>query len=70
MYRGTALFISDTNSNLVTEYIQLAMDDEGELGSEMVRAPRLQSEGAERAEILGRIRTRRTRPTLGFPGTH
>ena len=53
----------DTKVKLV-QYIKLAMQETG-LGSEMVRAPRLPIEGAEREEILAIIRQAiRTRPAL------
>jgi dihydrodipicolinate synthase/N-acetylneuraminate lyase len=53
----------DTKIKLV-QYIKLAMAECG-LGSEMVRAPRLPLEGAEREEILSIIRHAiATRPAL------
>ncbi|MGA2194212.1 MAG: dihydrodipicolinate synthase family protein [Bryobacteraceae bacterium] len=55
LYRWyTPLLHLDTKVKLV-QYIKLAMQETG-LGSEMVRAPRLPLEGAEREEILGIIR--------------
>jgi 4-hydroxy-tetrahydrodipicolinate synthase len=55
LYRWyTPLLHLDTKVKLV-QYIKLAMQETG-LGSEMVRAPRLPIEGAEREEILGIIR--------------
>lgn len=55
LYRWyTPLLHLDTKVKLV-QYIKLAMAECG-LGSEMVRAPRLPLEGAERAEILKIIR--------------
>jgi len=55
LYRWyTPLLHLDTKIKLV-QYIKLAMAECG-LGSEMVRAPRLPLEGAEREEILGIIR--------------
>lgn len=55
LYRWyTPLLHLDTKVKLV-QYIKLAMQETG-LGSEMVRAPRLTLEGAERDEILGIIR--------------
>jgi 1-pyrroline-4-hydroxy-2-carboxylate deaminase len=55
LYRWyTPLLHLDTKVKLV-QYIKLAMAETG-LGSEMVRAPRLRLEGAERDEILGVIR--------------
>jgi dihydrodipicolinate synthase/N-acetylneuraminate lyase len=64
LYRWyTPLLHLDTKIKLV-QYIKLAMAECG-LGSEMVRAPRLPLEGAERAEILGIIRQAvATRPAL------
>jgi len=64
LYRWyTPLLHLDTKVKLV-QYIKLAMQETG-LGSEMVRAPRLPLEGAEREEILGIIRRAiATRPTL------
>jgi 4-hydroxy-tetrahydrodipicolinate synthase len=64
LYRWyTPLLHLDTKVKLV-QYIKLAMAETG-LGSEMVRAPRLPIEGAERAEILGVIRRAiATRPAL------
>jgi 4-hydroxy-tetrahydrodipicolinate synthase len=64
LYRWyTPLLHLDTKVKLV-QYIKLAMQETG-LGSEMVRAPRLTLEGAERDEILGIIRRAiATRPTL------
>src|SRR6202142_1923316 len=51
LYRWyTPLLHLDTKVKLV-QYIKLAMQETG-LGSEMVRAPRLPLEGAEREEIL------------------
>jgi 4-hydroxy-tetrahydrodipicolinate synthase len=50
----TPLLHLDTHPKLV-QFIKLAMQEVG-LGSEMVRAPRLKLEGAEREEILGIIR--------------
>jgi dihydrodipicolinate synthase/N-acetylneuraminate lyase len=69
LYRWyTPLLHLDTKVKLV-QYIKLAMAECG-LGSEMVRAPRLPLEGAERAEILGIIRhalaTRPALPTLAL----
>ncbi|HUK16146.1 MAG TPA: dihydrodipicolinate synthase family protein [Bryobacteraceae bacterium] len=59
----TPLLHLDTKIKLV-QYIKLAMQETG-LGSEMVRAPRLPLEGAEREEILGTIRHAiATRPAL------
>ena len=53
----------DTRSKLV-QYIKLAMQETG-LGSEMVRAPRLPLEGAEREEVLAIVRRAiATRPPL------
>ena len=55
LYRWyTPLLHLDTKVKLV-QYIKLAMQETG-LGSEMVRAPRLPLEGAEREEILGIVR--------------
>jgi 4-hydroxy-tetrahydrodipicolinate synthase len=55
LYRWyTPLLHLDTKVKLV-QYIKLAMAECG-MGSEMVRAPRLPLEGAEREEILGIIR--------------
>jgi 4-hydroxy-tetrahydrodipicolinate synthase len=55
LYRWyTPLLHLDTKVKLV-QYIKLAMQETG-LGSEMVRAPRLPIEGAEREQILGIIR--------------
>jgi len=52
------------------QYIKLAMQETG-LGSEMVRAPRLPLEGAEREEILGIIRRAvATRPALPLAAAH
>jgi dihydrodipicolinate synthase/N-acetylneuraminate lyase len=64
LYRWyTPLLHLDTKIKLV-QYIKLAMAETG-LGSEMVRAPRLPLEGAEREEILGIIRRAiATRPAL------
>jgi len=64
LYRWyTPLLHLDTKIKLV-QYIKLAMAETG-LGSEMVRAPRLPIEGAEREEILGIIRHAIvTRPAL------
>lgn len=64
LYRWyTPLLHLDTKVKLV-QYIKLAMAECG-LGSEMVRAPRLPIEGAEREEILGIIRQAiATRPSL------
>jgi len=64
LYRWyTPLLHLDTKIKLV-QYIKLAMAETG-LGSEMVRAPRLPLEGAEREEILGIIRSAiATRPGL------
>jgi 1-pyrroline-4-hydroxy-2-carboxylate deaminase len=64
LYRWyTPLLHLDTKIKLV-QYIKLAMAETG-LGSEMVRAPRLPIEGAEREEILGIIRHAiATRPAL------
>jgi 1-pyrroline-4-hydroxy-2-carboxylate deaminase len=64
LYRWyTPLLHLDTKVKLV-QYIKLAMVECG-LGSEMVRAPRLPLEGAEREEILGIIRKAlASRPTL------
>jgi 1-pyrroline-4-hydroxy-2-carboxylate deaminase len=54
----------------LVQYIKLAMQETG-LGSEMVRAPRLPLEGAERAEILGIIRHAiDTRPALPAAVAH
>jgi len=59
----TPLLHLDTKVKLV-QYIKLAMQETG-LGSEMVRAPRLPLEGAEREEILAIIRRAiATRPAL------
>jgi len=59
----TPLLHLDTKIKLV-QYIKLAMQETG-LGSEMVRAPRLPLEGAERDEILAIIRHAiATRPAL------
>ena len=59
----TPLLHLDTRIKLV-QYIKLAMAETG-LGSEMVRAPRLPVEGAERAEVLDIIRRAvATRPAL------
>jgi 4-hydroxy-tetrahydrodipicolinate synthase len=64
LYRWyTPLLHLDTKVKLV-QYIKLAMAETG-LGSEMVRAPRLPIEGAEREEILGIIQKAiKTRPAL------
>ncbi len=64
LYRWyTPLLHLDTKVKLV-QYIKLAMQETG-LGSEMVRAPRLPIEGAEREEILGIIRkAMASRPVL------
>jgi len=64
LYRWyTPLLHLDTKVKLV-QYIKLAMAETG-LGSEIVRAPRLPIEGAERVEILGIIRHAiATRPGL------
>jgi 4-hydroxy-tetrahydrodipicolinate synthase len=64
LYRWyTPLLHLDTKVKLV-QYIKLAMQETG-LGSEMVRAPRLPIEGAEREEILGIIRkAMASRPAL------
>jgi 4-hydroxy-tetrahydrodipicolinate synthase len=64
LYRWyTPLLHLDTKVKLV-QYIKLAMQETG-LGSEMVRAPRLPLEGAEREEILAIVRRAiATRPTL------
>jgi 4-hydroxy-tetrahydrodipicolinate synthase len=64
LYRWyTPLLHLDTKVKLV-QYIKLAMQETG-LGSEMVRAPRLPLEGAEREEILGIIRkSMASRPVL------
>jgi 1-pyrroline-4-hydroxy-2-carboxylate deaminase len=64
LYRWyTPLLHLDTRIKLV-QYIKLAMAETG-LGSEMVRAPRLPIEGAEREEILGIVRHAiSTRPGL------
>ena len=64
LYRWyTPLLHLDTKVKLV-QYIKLAMQETG-LGSEMVRAPRLPIEGAEREEVLGIIRRAiATRPAL------
>lgn len=64
LYRWyTPLLHLDTKIKLV-QYIKLAMAETG-LGSEMVRAPRLPLEGAEREEILRIIRRAiATRPEL------
>jgi 4-hydroxy-tetrahydrodipicolinate synthase len=64
LYRWyTPLLHLDTKIKLV-QYIKLAMAETG-LGSEMVRAPRLPIEGAERDEVLGVIRRAiATRPVL------
>jgi 1-pyrroline-4-hydroxy-2-carboxylate deaminase len=59
----TPLLHLDTHVKLV-QYIKLAMAETG-LGSEMVRAPRLPVEGAEREEILGIVRRAiETRPAV------
>jgi 1-pyrroline-4-hydroxy-2-carboxylate deaminase len=59
----TPLLHLDTKIKLV-QYIKLAMQETG-LGSEMVRAPRLPLEGAEREEILAVIRHAiETRPAV------
>ena len=59
----TPLLHLDTKVKLV-QYIKLAMQETG-LGSEMVRAPRLPLEGAEREEILAIVRKAiATRPAL------
>lgn len=65
LYRWyTPLLHLDTKIKLV-QYIKLAMAEAG-LGSEIVRAPRLPIEGAERDEILAIIRHAiATRPQLG-----
>jgi len=70
LYRWyTPLLHLDTKIKLV-QYIKLAMAECG-LGSEMVRAPRLPLEGAEREEILGIIRrSLATRPALHTLATH
>jgi 4-hydroxy-tetrahydrodipicolinate synthase len=70
LYRWyTPLLHLDTKVKLV-QYIKLAMQETG-LGSEMVRAPRLPLEGAEREEILGIIRRAiATRPTLPVAAAH
>jgi 4-hydroxy-tetrahydrodipicolinate synthase len=67
LYRWyTPLLHLDTKVKLV-QYIKLAMAETG-LGSEMVRAPRLPLEGAEREEILRIIRHAiATRPALPHP---
>ena len=67
LYRWyTPLLHLDTKIKLV-QYIKLAMQETG-LGSEMVRAPRLTLEGAEREEILGIVRRAiATRPNLPPP---
>jgi 4-hydroxy-tetrahydrodipicolinate synthase len=64
LYRWyTPLLHLDTKPKLV-QYIKLCMAEVG-LGSEMVRAPKLKLEGAEREEILGVIRRAlATRPAL------
>jgi 4-hydroxy-tetrahydrodipicolinate synthase len=64
LYRWyTPLLHLDTKIKLV-QYIKLAMAETG-LGTEMVRAPRLPIEGAERQEILRIIRHAMvTRPVL------
>jgi dihydrodipicolinate synthase/N-acetylneuraminate lyase len=64
LYRWyTPLLHLDTKIKLV-QYIKLAMAETG-LGSEMVRAPRLPLEGAEREEIVALIRHAiATRPAL------
>jgi 4-hydroxy-tetrahydrodipicolinate synthase len=64
LYRWyTPLLHLDTKVKLV-QYIKLAMQETG-LGSEMVRAPRLPLEGAERQEILNIIRqAMASRPVL------
>ncbi len=64
LYRWyTPLLHLDTKVKLV-QYIKLAMQEAG-LGSEIVRAPRLRLDGAEREEILGIIRRAiATRPSL------
>lgn len=69
LYRWyTPLLHLDTDVKLV-QYIKLAMAECG-LGSEMVRAPRLPLEGAEREEILGIIRHAiETRPELSEAGS-
>jgi len=70
LYRWyTPLLHLDTRIKLV-QYIKLAMQETG-LGSEMVRAPRLPLEGAEREEILGIIRRAvATRPALPLAAAH
>jgi 1-pyrroline-4-hydroxy-2-carboxylate deaminase len=70
LYRWyTPLLHLDTKIKLV-QYIKLAMAETG-LGSEMVRAPRLPLEGAEREEILGIIRRAiATRPSLAAHAAH
>lgn len=70
LYRWyTPLLHLDTKIKLV-QYIKLAMAETG-LGSEMVRAPRLPIEGAEREEILGIIRRAiATRPSLAAHAAH
>ena len=70
LYRWyTPLLHLDTKVKLV-QYIKLAMQETG-LGSEMVRAPRLPLEGAEREEILGIIRRAiATRPALPAAAAH
>jgi 4-hydroxy-tetrahydrodipicolinate synthase len=67
LYRWyTPLLHLDTKVKLV-QYIKLAMQETG-LGSEMVRAPRLPLEGAEREQILGIVRRAiATRPPLPAP---
>jgi 4-hydroxy-tetrahydrodipicolinate synthase len=69
LYRWyTPLLHLDTKVKLV-QYIKLAMQETG-LGSEVVRAPRLTVEGAEREEVLGIIRRAiATRPKLA-PVSH
>jgi 4-hydroxy-tetrahydrodipicolinate synthase len=64
LYRWyTPLLHLDTEVKLV-QYIKLAMAETG-LGTEMVRAPRLPLEGAERERILKIIRDAiATRPAL------
>jgi 4-hydroxy-tetrahydrodipicolinate synthase len=70
LYRWyTPLLHLDTKVKLV-QYIKLAMQETG-LGSEMVRAPRLPLEGAEREEVLGIIRRAiATRPSLPVAAAH
>ena len=70
LYRWfTPLLHLDTKPKLV-QYIKLAAQEAG-LGSEMVRAPRLPIEGAEREQVLGIIRKAiATRPALPAASVH